>query len=338
MLHLSRSMPPLPGAVLLLAGSLTAAGCGEQPLAPEELPVALVTTAGTSYSAWSTAINVEAIAGTSSLFNTAALEGCPFVSRDGRTLFMASTRPDGLGGIDIWIATRKSADDPWGEPVNAGEPINSAYNDFCPTLARDGHTFLFVSNRPGGCGGADIYTSRYTHGRGFEEPVNLGCDVNSAADEMSPSPLPNDRGGPVLYFSSFRAGGFAADAPGATTGDSDIYLSEWRGGRYGPAQLVAGVNSAADDAQPNVSGDGLELYFYSTRPGTLGGPDIYVAIRTVGALAWSEPVNLGPAVNTAAGETRPSLSWDGTTLYFGSPRAGGEGNSDIYVSFRTVVR
>jgi hypothetical protein len=52
---------------------------------------------------------------------------------------------------------------------------------------------------------------------------------------------------------------------------------------------------------------------------------------------WSTPVNLGPSVNTAASETRPSLSWDGTALYFGSNRAGGDGDSDHYVTTRERI-
>lgn len=285
--------------------------------------------------AWSLAINVESIPGTSPLFNTPALDGCPFVSRDGRTFFMASTRTGGIGGIDIWMATRGHPDDPWGDPINVGPPVNSEHNDFCPTLARDGHRFFFVSTRPGGCGGADIYVSRMHDDHTFESPGNLGCEVNSPADEQSPFPLPQSTTGPVLYFSSFRPGGFAPDPPGATTGDSDLYMSEWHGGAFGPAQLVPGVNSAANDAQPNVSRNGLELYFFSTRPGTLGGPDIYVASRARTSHPWSLPVNLGPAVNSPAAESRPSLSWDGTTLYFGSNRPDSEGDSDIYVAWRS---
>jgi hypothetical protein len=50
---------------------------------------------------------------------------------------------------------------------------------------------------------------------------------------------------------------------------------------------------------------------------------------------WSTPTNLGPDVNSAASETRPSLSWDGTTLYFGSTRPASEaGSSDIYLTTR----
>jgi len=289
----------------------------------------------TSYSSWSLALSAElAPPGAHPNFNTASLDGCPFVSTDGKMFFMASNRPGGLGGIDIWVATRQSVDDPWGEPVNVGAPVNSPSNDFCPTIARDGHTFYFVSNRPGGCGGDDIYVTRRRDDNGFDEPENLGCQVNSAGNEASPFPLPEPGLGPVLYFSSTRAGGYAPDAPGATTGDADIYMSESHGGVFGPATLVPGVNSAFEDGQPNVRRDALEIFFYSTRPGTLGAADIYSATRSNPFDTWSTPINLGPNVNSAAAETRPSLSWDGATLYFGSTRAGGEGSSDIYVTTR----
>ncbi len=285
------------------------------------------------YSGWSQAVRVEAIPGTDPSFNGAALDGCPFVSRDGKRFYMASNRPGGLGGIDIWVSTRETVNDAWGAPVNVGAPVNSPANDFCPTIARDGHLFYFVSNRAGGCGGDDIYVTRLRPD-GWDTPENLGCQVNSPANEASPFPLPERGSGPVLYFSSNRLGGFAADAIGATVGDSDLYVSESHGGVFGPAQLVPGANSAAEDGQPNVRRDGLELFFFSTRPGTLGMADIYSATRTSTSDAWSTPINLGPNVNSAAAETRPSLSWDGTTLYFGSTRAGGEGSTDIYVTTR----
>lgn len=282
---------------------------------------------------WSQATRVEAIPGTDPSFNGAALDGCPFVSRDGKTFYMASNRAGGLGGIDIWVSTRASADDPWGAPVNVGAPVNSEANDFCPTIARDGHLFYFVSNRSGGCGGDDIYTTRLRPD-GWDPVENLGCEVNSAANEASPFPLPERADGPVLYFSSTRPGGFSAEAPGATAGDSDLYVSASHGGVFGAAELVPGANSASEDGQPNVRRDGLELFFFSTRTGTLGMADIYAATRSSASDPWSAPVNLGADVNSSAAETRPSLSWDGTTLYFGSTRSGGEGSSDHYVTTR----
>jgi Tol biopolymer transport system component len=278
------------------------------------------------YGSWATATRVEALPGTDPSFNGPALDGCPFISRDGKRFYMASNRPGGLGGIDIWVSTREKTDDPWGAPVNVGPPVNSSANDFCPTISRDGHLFYFVSSRPGGCGGDDIYTTRL-RADGWDPVANLGCAAdggpNSAGLEASPFPLPDREAGPVLYFSSTRGG------------TMDIYRSESHGGAFGPAEAVSELNTSALDGHPNLRRDGLEIFFFSNRTGAQGN-DIYSATRKSTSDAWSTPVNLGPNVNSAAAETRPSLSWDGTTLYFGSTRTGGgaEGDSDHYVSTR----
>src|SRR5919106_173637 len=126
--------------------------------------------APSGYGAWSPAVRVEATLGTHPDFNGPALDGCPFTSRDGRTFYMASNRPGGLGGIDIWVATRGRTDEPWGAPVNVGAPVNSSADDFCPTLDRDGHRFFFVSRRTvaASCGGGDIYVTRRRDDGSFE--------------------------------------------------------------------------------------------------------------------------------------------------------------------------
>jgi hypothetical protein len=320
----------LPVVAWTLTASL-AAGCERELVEPTLHGDATASVTAAGFSGWSSAINLElASPGADPTFNTSALDGCPFTSRDGKTFYMASNRPGGLGGIDIWVSRRAHADEPWGPPVNLGAPVNSEADDFCPTIDRDGHRFFFVSRRAiaGSCGGSDIFVTRFRNDGGFEAPVNLGCDVNSAFDEASPFPLPEGGDGPVLYFSSTR--------PGLGIG-GDLYRSESHGGVFGPAQLVPGVNSAFDDGQPNLRRDGLELFFYSTRPDpdALGGPDLYVATRESTGDPWSTPINLGPNVNSPAGETRPSLSWDGTTLYFGSTRPESEAASaDIYVTTR----
>jgi hypothetical protein len=281
--------------------------------------------AAPSSSAWSPAVSLESIPGSSSEVNTAFLDGCPILSRDGLQLYMASNRPGGLGGLDIWVAERSTPEEGFGTPVNIGAPINSEYNDFCPSPLRDGHGFLFVSNRPGGCGGSDIYLTRWHPVSGWEEPVNLGCEVNSSADEAGPVLSFAEPGPPTLYFSSTRAGG---------VGGSDLYMSQVTGAwSFGAAALVPGVNSVYDDLQPSLSPNGRELVFASNRPGSLGF-DIWSATRDSIAEGWSEPVNLGSNVNSAGNETRPSLSWDAKMLLFGTTRSGVEGVSDIYYSTR----
>jgi hypothetical protein len=289
-----------------------------------------------SPSPWADAINVEDIPGTSADLNVPDFQdGCPIESPDGRSLYFASTRPRFAGDtrtdIDIWVSHRRSKHSPWGAPVNLGEPVNSTSDDFCPTPIPGGRLF-FVSRRtiPGvTCGMGDIYLTRLNHRWGWREPRHLDCDVdggpNTALDEQGPSFV--RAGGPVLYYSS--------GVPSGPLASGDIFRSRWHWhGGFGPPERVDELSSPAIDIQPNVRRDGLEVVFASNRPGTLGGQDIWVSTRKRPHGAWSVPVNLGPAVNRAdASETRPSLSWDARTLYFG--RAFGlPSTADIYVTTR----
>jgi hypothetical protein len=293
--------------------------------------LAAAAAAGPHFSVWSTAQKIDQIAGNGSELNTPSLEGCPMQSPDGLSLYMASNRPGGKGGLDIWVATRASERDSWGDPVNLPEPINSAADDFCPTpLHAD--RLLFVSRRAIAgvtCGLGDIYVTRRHPAHGWGDPEHLGCDPagpNSALDEQGPSYVQGR-----LYFSRS-----SATVPG------DLYVSMNDGDMsFAPATAIAELNDAtANDIQPNVRKDGRELVFTSNRAGGLGGQDIWVATREHVDGAWSAPLNLGSAINTAAAETRPSLSWDAQTLYFG--RAPGvEGSppipSDVYVSNRSKL-
>jgi WD40-like Beta Propeller Repeat len=286
-------------------------------------------------SPWAMAVNAESVPGTSPELNTPSLDGCPFASPDGRSLYLASDRPGGLGGIDIWVARRTHRSHPWGPPRNLGAPVNSAADDFCPSPT-SGRRLFFVSTRAGGCGQADIYLTRRTS-RGWTPPDNLGCEVNSAAAEAGPVYL-NRGPARLLYFSSSRPGGFAPEAPDSPP-DGDLYVSAASSnGRFSVSALVAGVNTAANDARPHLRADGLELVFDSDRPGTLGGPDIWVSTRRSLHAPWLLPVNLGPRVNSVAAETRASFADHGRKLYFGSTRPGGQGSSDLYVTTREGVR
>ena len=202
------------------------------------------------YEAWSPAIRVEGSETSESSFNGPYLDGCPFISRDGKEFFMASRRPT--------------------------------------------------------------------------SPADQKPDINTTANEASPFPLPQADIGPVLYFSS------------TISGNGDLYSSTWHSGDFQGRDEVPGVNTPSwNEGQPNVRRDGLELFYFSNQPdGVGGGNDIYSATRPSTAAAFSGAADLGPNVNSAASETRPSLAWDGTRLYFGSNRPGGDGDSDHYVTTR----
>jgi hypothetical protein len=106
-------------------------------------------------------------------------------------------------------------------------------------------------------------------------------------------------------------------------------FSEWSDAEnLGPV-----VNSSFQDFLPNLSGDGLSLYFTSNRPGGMGGADLWVSQRAADEAPWGEPVNLA-TINTAGSESAPDLSRDGHYLFFSSTRPGGFGSNDIWVSQR----
>jgi WD40-like Beta Propeller Repeat len=283
--------------------------------------LAAATAQAAHFSPWGEAVKIDAVPGNHADLNTAALDGCPIESPDGRDLYMASTRPGGEGLLDIWVAHRDRQDEPYGAPENLGSEINSAADDFCPTPVHGGGLF-FVSRRatPGACGMGDIFYSRRHPVRGWSEPERLACapdGPNGALDEQGPSYV-----GGQLYFSR--------SAPGVP---GDIFASPGQpDAGFGPAAPVTELNSTtANDIQPNVRKDGREVVFSSNRG--QGGQDIYAATRAGAAGTWSEPVNLGGAINTAAAETRPSFSWHADRLLFGRA-PGPEGMSDIYLATR----
>lgn len=269
--------------------------------------------AAKEFGGWSTPVSAEV--GSDEDLNTASNDGCPILSPDGLSLYMASNRP-GSQALDIWVATRPSTSQGWGKPVRLPAPVNSEADDFCPTPVR-GNRLFFVSRRSEANG--DIYSTRRTQ-NGWETPVRLGPNINSGAQEWSPSYFEDDQGREVLYFSSTRSG------------KQEIYASV----NWGPAQRIAELSAGGDAARPNVRRDGREIVFDSGRSPNLGGPDVWIATRPSTNADWSPPRHL-PEVSSSAADTRASLSWDGTIMLIGSGRAPNEGPADIFVTRRDRI-
>ncbi|MHC4298194.1 MAG: TolB-like translocation protein, partial [Planctomycetota bacterium] len=85
-----------------------------------------------------------------------------------------------------------------------------------------------------------------------------------------------------------------------------------------PVNLGPAINTSARDLKPNISADGLSLFFRSNRPGGYGGHDIWVTTRTTTNDEWGIPVNLGPTINSSSKDSGPSISVDGLSLFFDS--------------------
>jgi hypothetical protein len=251
-------------------------------------------------------------------FNTLSSGGGFSISTDGLEAYISSDRSGGLGYVDMWRSTRENTDNPWGPLVNVQE-INSPYNEAFPCLSGDGLTLYFsdwyywndAGDRPGGVGQHDLWMcTRPSTGDPWGPPVNMGAIVNSPNPEVLPSV---SRDGRILIFASKnRSGGL---------GDYDLWMSTRpaaEGDWATPVNMGPAVNSSAYDGDGCLSMDGLALFFSSSRPGGRGSFDIWMTTRPSQAAAWNPPVNLGPAINTSAGEGVPSLSPDQKTLYFGS--------------------
>jgi hypothetical protein len=135
---------------------------------------------------------------------------------------------------------------------------------------------------------------------------------------------------PLLFFGSARP-----PAPGEPAGDFDIYVSEQVApGSFGvPTRVGSLSDDTFSDQRPSVRFDGLEVFFFSNRAGSVGA-DLWTSTRATIFDDWSAPVNLGTPVNSAFTDFQPYIVSDRRTLYFVSDRSG---NSDLYVTTRTKV-
>jgi len=139
-------------------------------------------------------------------FNTDEYDEChPTLSADAQTLFFASNRDGGLGGMDIYKSIRQG--NSWSTPVNLGSNINTPGNDLFPFIHDDG-TLYFASDGWGGLGGLDIFSSTTSGNDFWAEAMNIGAPFNSPKDDFG---FILNMLGTEGYFSSARNGGMGHD-------------------------------------------------------------------------------------------------------------------------------
>ena len=208
-------------------------------------------------------------------------------------------------------------------PSNLGSVVNSKYSDFAPFISANGNSLYFCSDREGGFGGQDIWVSRKGPDGQWSSPVNLGSPPNSQLNE-GPDTVSVDE--QTIYFTGCnRKDGF---------GQCDIYTSHLMPyGKWSPAEnLGPKVNTKYNEANASLSFNGQTLYFVSTRPGGLGGWDIWKTDLV--DQRWTESINLGPPINTPQNEFIPFIHCN-EDLYFSSDGHGGSGGADIFYSKKT---
>jgi len=229
-----------------------------------------------------------------------------------------------------------NADFAFGTP-NPVPNVNSSAGQSNPEISADGLSLYFGSRRSGGYGSSDIWmATRITIDDDWGIPVNLSPPINSSAYESQPT-ISAD--GLELYFSDGRHGStgpYRADGYGG----ADIWVSTrdtkndpWTE----PVNLGPTVNSSAADSDPEISADGLTLFFHSDRPDGYGDVDLWVTTRSTRDGPWAEPVNLGPTINTSEYDGDPDISSDGLSLFFCNYGRATSYDSDLWVTTRVTT-
>ncbi|NND94393.1 MAG: hypothetical protein HKN45_05965 [Flavobacteriales bacterium] len=184
------------------------------------------------------------------------------VSVDGQELYIYKDADK--GGGDIYASTLIG--ETWSYPLKLSSDINSSHWETHSAKSADGNTMYFVSDRPGGYGGRDIYRSVKLPNGIWSKPLLLGPEINTQYDEDAPFIHPD---GKTLYFASKghnSMGGF------------DIFSSrtDENGDWSNPINVGYPINTVEDDIFYVTSADSRRAYFSSDREGGYGLKDVYV--------------------------------------------------------------
>ena len=220
-------------------------------------------------------------------------------------------------------------------PVNMGPNVNSADNEYLPTLTADGRTLVFTRRFP---------RTEKTEANSPEEEDFYQCVLQdngqwSKAQRMAEPLNSYDNEGAACISQDGRMMIFTACGRKDGRGHCDLYRCIWSDGANGkdagwrnPRNMGSMINSGGWESQPSLSIDGRTLYFVSDRPDGYGGLDIWMSTLVDGR--WSRPVNLGPTINTSGDEKSPFIAFDNKTLYFASDGHVGMGGMDLFVATR----
>ncbi|NVO20955.1 MAG: tetratricopeptide repeat protein [Bacteroidetes bacterium] len=219
--------------------------------------------------------------------------------------------------------------------VKAVKNINSSQSDFSPVFYKD--ELVFASDR-----NLNLYDNSCNwEGRGYfdilnthpKEPLKFSDQMKSAK-LVSGKFVKSYHDGPVVFDGESRAYFTRtytnkSGRGGNVTNHLEIYYSDMSEGKWGPLQPFFLNTKKYSVGFPTISADGLTMVFASDMPGGNGGTDLYCCRWENGK--WSQPVNLGPEINTAGNEVFPSLQSDGSLL-FSSDGLPGYGSLDIFCS------
>ncbi len=261
------------------------------------------------------------------LVNSVVPDQLPLIAPDGRTLYFARKyHPRNTGGEgrdDIWVA-ELAADGAWGAPRNVGAPLNNEHHNFAAWISPDGSRMLLPHDYDRAESGNAFRVSmarRRLDRQGWNAPV-----VQQVPDLYNRSEftcLHMNPEGTVMLLALEREEGL---------GGLDLYACFHQGGKRwsAPVHLGPTVNTAGMEGSVHLAADGRTLYFASNGLPGHGGYDMYLSRRLDDSWTrWSEPVGLGPRINTDGDDYYYSLPASGEYAYFATERDS-YGGADLY--------
>ena len=240
---------------------------------------------------------------------------------------------DGLNAI------KKNLNDiianPTKHKVEAVKELNSEYYDWSFTkFDKRGEQFIFASTRKSSTGGdddetfkenyTDLFVTRADRQGNFGEPVSVGEGVNTKDHEGSAVMYNN---GKSMFFT--RCMSVKNENQGCKIYTTDVKGKSWKT----PVMIELSDSMGWSEGHPATDRKGSFLIFSSDMPGGHGGKDLWVSAYNKRSKEWSNPMNLGPQINTAADEKFPTMGKDGS-LYFSSNGLPGVGGLDIFKATR----
>lgn len=215
---------------------------------------------------------------------------------------------------------------------NIESPVNTSDPEYSPSISLDGKSLYFTSRRRWQDSSTDIYkdpklnqypedifVSYIDENRNFSEPEMLDfaqARINEASVSIS-----SDEKKIYVYKDQ--------------DGWGDLYYSDFKHQKFEELLHIKNndINTKFWETHCTVTRDGLQMYFVSERPGGFGGRDIYRIVKLPNG-KWSEPINLGPGINTPYDEDSPFIAVDNKTLYFSSNGKTSMGGFDIFMTIR----
>ncbi len=214
---------------------------------------------------------------------------------------------------------------------NIGSNVNTSYAEYAPLISLDGTSLYFTSGRPWTNGESDSFRNPINN----QYPEDVYVSYMNLEDSTWMTPkmlefcLPKRNEATSAVSTDERRIYLYEDS----TGSGDIYYSDFYANKFNNIEKLdlEQINTMYWETHLMVSHDGSRLFFSSDRPGGYGGRDIYMCTRE-NDTTWSQPVNLGPKVNTSYDEDAPFLSIDNKSLYFASNGDKSIGGFDILVT------